>query len=834
MTGSDIGSNEPAAPPVRRRSEAPEVEVTALAVMVWLASALLLAAVPDRGDALRPGATWAFVAAVLLFAAGEYVIFEVEFRREGITFTMSEIPLALSLAYLNPVAAVVARLALAVVGLTVFRRNRGVKLFFNVGIYTLDVVLSVSIVRWLLSWWGTSSAALLSAVILAMAASSFTTSIIISLAISRYEGGAGERIVSEIRSTWWLYPVSSVLAAMTLSLSLVEPALTLFAVLPIGAVWLVIRAFGQRQQTMRDLDALHGFAGMLGRTLDVEEIGDLAVAEIERLMRAGGACVVRFAGEGAAFHRSGELPFALPESAGDVGWRPILDVQGSTTVDASMLRAAGIDPGDMRRTALVSPLVDDGQLFGMVAVYQRDKLGSEFDEHARTRMRSIVEQLTVSLRRGILHERLEYEARHDSLTGLPARSLFERFVARAVEGSPTPVTVVMMLDLDRFKEVNDTLGHHAGDTLLIEFSRRIQSLLGPDDQLARLAGDEFAILATRPSQEDVLELARACVHEGGRPVVLDGLEIVVTVSLGVADVFGTDTNAVQPMRRADIAMYNAKWQRTGVEVYRDEIDRRTPARLSMLGDLRSAIQNDRLDVVYQPKLDLATHTVIGVEALVRWDHEVRGVVAPSEFVRVAEDTGLIKELTDLVLGRGIAALRRFQDLGLELGLAVNLSTHDLFDARLPDRVRGYLDAHGVDASLLTLEITESSLLVDAPRTQATIDGLHQVGLRLAVDDFGTGYSSLSYLRRLPVQELKIDQSFVSRMITDPQDEVIVRSTVELGHNLGLKVVAEGVESRAILDRLTLIGCDVAQGYGISVPLAADDLIAWLRRYASVG
>src|SRR5690606_16496691 len=235
---------------------------------------------------------------------------------------------------------------------------------------------------------------------------------------------------------------------------------------------------------------------------------------------------------------------------------------------------------------------------------------------------------------------------------------------------------------------------HAGDALLIEFSRRMSALLGPEDVLARLAGDEFAILCHRASYDEVTSMAEAVVRSGGSPVTLDGLEIVVTVSVGVAEIGEDDDDALQPMRRADIAMYNAKWQRTGVEFYRDEIDRRTPARLSMLGDLRAAIEDDQLDVVYQPKLDLRTGAITGAEALVRWEHETRGIVAPTEFVRVAEDTGLIKDLTDLVLSRGIRALRRFEDAGLGIGLAVNLSTHDLFDGRLPDRVRGYLASSG--------------------------------------------------------------------------------------------------------------------------------------------
>ncbi|MEJ7801527.1 MAG: bifunctional diguanylate cyclase/phosphodiesterase, partial [Ilumatobacter sp.] len=453
----------------------------------------------------------------------------------------------------------------------------------------------------------------------------------------------------------------------------------------------------------------------------------------------------------------------------------------------------------------------------------------QFDSGDRARLNNIARQLSVSLRRGMLHERLEWEARHDALTGLPSRTLFERTVDDVTGATTSGTWYVMMLDLDRFKEVNDTLGHHAGDALLIEFSRRMTTMLSRGDSLARLAGDEFAILCHRSSYDEIVELAQQCVIQGGRPVTLDGLEIVVTVSIGVAVIINTDRKAIEPMRRADIAMYNAKWQRTGVEFYRDEIDRRTPARLSILGDLRTAIETDQLTVVYQPKLDIGTGTIVGAEALVRWDHPVRGKVPPAEFVRVAEDTGLIKQLTDLVLAQGIEMLARFQSEGLLIGLAVNLSTHDLFDSRLPDRVRGYLESNNVEPSLLTLEITESSLFVDAPRTRATIDGLFQVGIRMAVDDFGTGYSSLSYLRRLPVHELKIDQSFVGGMLTDPQDEVIVRSTVDLGHNLGLKVVAEGVESFDILDRLREFGCDVAQGYAISEPVLSSDIVDWLHR-----
>jgi diguanylate cyclase (GGDEF)-like protein len=560
----------------------------------------------------------------------------------------------------------------------------------------------------------------------------------------------------------------------------------------------------------------------------VDEICEVAVGELLTEFHASGVGLVRFTDGSTAEYRRGPVQVALPQSPDDLLWDGLLEPTAQL-LRPGELRQRGVDDVGEDLPGYVISLADAGEVVGAIVLFAPPLFVREFAEGDLARLNSIAEQLSVSLRRGMLHERLEYEARHDALTDLPARTLFERAVADALASDDDGHVAVMMLDLDRFKEVNDTLGHHAGDALLIEFSRRMTRLLQPGDMLARLAGDEFAIVCRRQDPDGIVELARACVETGGRAVALDGLEIVVTVSVGVALAHPGEVDALQPMRRADIAMYNAKWQRTGVEVYRDEIDRRTPARLSMLGDLRAAIENDEITVVYQPKLELRTLEIVGVEALVRWQSPSRGVVAPAEFVRVAEDTGLIKDLTDLVLENGIAALRRFDDLGLGLRMAVNLSTHDLFDTKLPDRVMSRLDRFGVSPAALTLEITESSLLVDAPRTRATIDDLHQAGFRLAVDDFGTGYSSLSYLRRLPVQELKIDQSFVSGMLRDPQDEVIVKSTIDLGHNLRLWVVAEGVEDDETLQALAAMGCSVAQGYGIAKPLAAHDLIDWIAR-----
>ncbi len=302
------------------------------------------------------------------------------------------------------------------------------------------------------------------------------------------------------------------------------------------------------------------------------------------------------------------------------------------------------------------PIRDGSGVVGLLVVGGRPPAARRFNDEDLDQLQNLTEQLTASLRRGILHQRIEREARHDRLTGLPNRVSFERSIVRAAARQGGGQSFVIMLDLDRFKEVNDTLGHDAGDDLLIVVGDRLAALIEPDDVLARLASDEFAIVGARDTQDELLELAWACVHEVGRPVTLAGLEIVVTASVGVA-IIDEEAEEGAPLRYADIAMFNAKSQRLGVEIYRDEIDRRTPARLSMLGDLRSAIENGELHLHLQPKLDLASGTVVGAEALVRWSHSVRGLVPPQQFVRVAEDTGLIKQLTDLMLERGVSTLK---------------------------------------------------------------------------------------------------------------------------------------------------------------------------------
>ncbi|MEP6299695.1 MAG: bifunctional diguanylate cyclase/phosphodiesterase, partial [Ilumatobacter sp.] len=369
--------------------------------------------------------------------------------------------------------------------------------------------------------------------------------------------------------------------------------------------------------------------------------------------------------------------------------------------------------------------------------------------------------------------------------------------------------------------------HHIGDVVLKEFAARIRRLLTPEDVFARFGGDEFALYVERTDPLEIRRLGERILGESYTAIGIEGLDVVVTSSIGIAAARGDDRDAAALLRRADIAMYTAKQQHAGCESYSEGIDRRTPERLTLLGDLRQALDRGLLVVHYQPKVDLVSSAVVGVEALVRWQHETRGWVPPEDFIPLAEESGLIRMLTDQVLGSALAELRRWHDDGFDLTVAVNLSTLDLLDELLVDRIARHLEMTGLRPENLVLEITESSLMVETPRVMATIQQLDRLGVGLSLDDFGTGFSSLSYLRRLPVTELKIDRSFVGNLLLDPQDEVIVKSTIDLGHNLNLRVVAEGIENGPIFERLRLLGCDLGQGYGISRPLPADLLSRWL-------
>ena len=427
-------------------------------------------------------------------------------------------------------------------------------------------------------------------------------------------------------------------------------------------------------------------------------------------------------------------------------------------------------------------------------------------------------------------ERIRHLAYYDSLTDLPNRTLFQNRLEMAVANAVrtrNPLSVLIM-DLDGFKEINDTMGHLMGDAVLREIGRRLQTGLRECDTVARLGGDEFAVMLPGVGQPGAELAARKLIAAVQEPLTIEGLNLDVHGSVGIAIAPEHGTEAEVLVQRADVAMYVAKEDRSGCVVYAPELDRHSPERLALMGDFRHAISRDELRVVYQPKLNLKTRQIFGVEALVRWQHPQLGFILPDRFIPMAEQTGAVRPLTLWMLERAVQQCLEWGKLGHDLVAAVNLSPRNLHDPELPERVRALLDVLGAPAAMLELEITESVIMSDPLRSLQVLTRLSKMGLRLAVDDFGTGYSSFSYLRKLPVHEIKIDKSFIDDMVEDG-DEVIVQSTIDLAHNLGLTCVAEGVQDEATLERLAKLGCDTAQGDFISPPLDGPGVADWLRQ-----
>jgi diguanylate cyclase (GGDEF)-like protein len=424
----------------------------------------------------------------------------------------------------------------------------------------------------------------------------------------------------------------------------------------------------------------------------------------------------------------------------------------------------------------------------------------------------------------------------DDLTSLPNRRLFLRSLDESIADAHHRggTLALLLIDLDHFKELNDTLGHHAGDVLLRQIGPRLRSAVRSTDLVARLGGDEFGLLLGAPSDEASAIVVAAKVHRAlGEPFHLQGLNLHVAASVGIAlfPEHAGDGDAL--LQRADVAMYQAKASgRTGCQVYAQERDTHSRERLALIGELPQAIAGGELEVHFQPKALARERRIVGTEALVRWRHPRLGLLPPSAFVPLAEQTGAIRALTRWVLDQALAQCSAWRAAGHDLHMAVNVTVADLLDSALPNEVATALEAHGLPPEALVLEITESSVISDPVRIGDVLARLGELGIGLALDDFGTGYSSLDHLRTLPVSEIKVDRSFVARMGSDATDAAIVRSTINLAQSLGMHVVAEGVEDDATWSSLAEDGCELVQGYVISRPVPAAELEELLRRTAA--
>ena len=427
---------------------------------------------------------------------------------------------------------------------------------------------------------------------------------------------------------------------------------------------------------------------------------------------------------------------------------------------------------------------------------------------------------------------LQRQAMYDNLTNLPNRVLFADRLQQAIRvrrREKKPFALVTM-DLDRFKEINDSLGHHAGDQVLLHAGNCVRTCLRESDTVARMGGDEFAILlATACDLEGAVAAAKKILRALEEPTDIAGQKIEIGASLGIVlyPEHGEEPEAL--LRAADAAMYTAKQAHGGYKIYSKDLGQGVDDRQTLQGELRHAIAHNELVLYFQPQIDFKSNRINGVEALVRWQHPKHGLLGPDKFIPLAEQTGMIKPLTYYVLRSALRHCEGWQRTGLDLSMSVNISAINIQDLEFPDQVAEILKEFKVPPARLELEITETAVMSEPVRAVECIKKLSALGVLIAIDDFGTGYSSMSYLKELLVAKIKIDKSFVTDMAVNRNDAVIVRSTVELGHNLGLKVVAEGVETQAVWDKLSALGCDDAQGYYMSRPLSAEGFAEWLQQ-----
>jgi diguanylate cyclase (GGDEF)-like protein len=824
------------------------VRVVSLSLFLVGAGTIMAIVATSLSGQVRPPFVipwWAFAPAIM---AAEGLMFHIERKTETHSFNLSEIPLVVGFFFASPWAVIAGRLAGQLAYRLIVRRQAPIKIMFNLSSFWAETAVAMCLFRTVAAHTSPLSPAAWFGILVAVLTADLVSMVAVTWVI-RWTGGE-----SHLRSvlvtgllTAGINTGLSILAAIILWAS---PWAFLLLCLVIVSFTVLYGRYLALNQRYSGLQMLYGFTQMVGASLKAEAVTEEVLAEARKLLRSGraeivlldeqsGGCAYRLVsqdGEGSAQGEALEIPALQEEPVwNDVIARqtPALIPRGTRNPShlSFLTRVGAAD-------CMIAPLVSEEKIVGSIMVADRQSNLTSFDGGDLKLFATLANHASVAFENGRLVERLRkeaeerrHEALHDSLTGLPNRTLFVERIAALGENASEREAAVMLMDLDRFKEVNDTLGHHNGDLLLQEVAARLVDILRSCDTVARLGGDEFAILLPGAgSAEQVMTSAARIVDALEHPFQLEGLRVDIGASIGVASYPEHGEDAATLLKRADVAMYQAKSGDRHIVLYTPESDHNTPERLTLAADLRHALTDDQIEIYYQPKARLSDGSVVGVEALLRWDHPTRGRIGPAEFVPVAEQSGLITPLTMRILRASLTHVKEWSRAGYDLHVSVNLALRSLLDTDMPSQVEALLLEIGVPSDRLTLEITESSVMADPPRTIAVLERLAALGVRLSVDDFGTGYSSLSYLRRLPVNEVKIDQSFVLRMASEPTDAAVVRSIIELSHNLGLSTVAEGVEDAASWEMLREMGCDEVQGYHLSRPMHSSSFGRWLSNF----
>jgi diguanylate cyclase (GGDEF)-like protein len=808
------------------------------AAMAVMAGALLLTAPLHHAGpvhSLMPQPAMFAVLCVMWTAAAWYPV-ELHYRGNTYLAVLEEVPMLLGLVFLAP-----SLLILCVVCAETFvrvgpHRQPFVKSFFNVASGAISVALAIIVYRELLGssspvsvrGWVAAAVALITSTV----ATTSSVRIVIALA-----GQTTERRTA-VQST-----TTVMLAAANICLSFVVLDLawfSLWATIPLAIVAvLIVGAYsGYTRLTLRfsSLQRLYDFSRAIGTaSLEPPSMSEDVLRQVCTVMRARRAELVLAEPSGTARRisidegePSGFELITLDErsivgNAISTGTASLHnDEQSGKPVDDSV--------SGTYRHAIVAPIMNGHSAIGAIAAFDRDEELDSFDEDDLRLFETLVAHASASLERARLVEELRFEvdskshqATHDALTGLPNRVLFQTRATQALKA--TKGVAVVLLDIDRFKDVNDTLGHGIGDRLLCEVSERLVHAVSGRATVARLGGDEFALVIPDVTEPELAVAVVSDLHnELSRPIRIDGLALAVTASAGIAISPAHGDDVALLLQRADIAMYHAKEHRSRVELYSVEQDQSMRRWLMIGGLLTHALEtHSELSVVYQPIADVKSGSFVRVEALARWNHPVHGFIPPDEFIGMAEQMGVINQISDFVLSQACARAAEWRRNGLNLGLAVNLSGREFADPGLVERISGHLEENGLPPDALTLEVTETEVMADLTQVSVVLDELAALGISLAIDDYGTGYSSLAYIHRLPVQELKIDRSFVTSLTSESSNAIIVTSSIAMAHSLGLKVVAEGAEDAATCSMLAEANCDFIQGYYLSKPITSEQL-----------
>ncbi len=818
------------APRVMRRLRTP----WGIAVLAMLLAAVIGLPVFAGEGAAPP--SWAVLVVLAAFVVTELVTLHVEFRRQTFTITLTEVALVVSLVEIGGVWTLAARVT-ALLFVLVRERYPVAKTLFAVGQAVVEVATATLILR-LLPVGSLVEPSAWATLLVAVGLSAVVGSCMVACAIALSSSWPGWSFVgTTLGSLVALTPLSVAVGIVVLLLNELTVWAPVLSVPLVLAVVLTFRQAARSSRERRDVQRVYDFARRVGELTPDDEGTRQIVTAVRELLNAervalwlppyldeGPRLVVDQAGDAEAWYDG-------PSDPDDLVRRRAVDPKSGGPVLLSAGRATPEELVALQRRGAVevlgAPVTTAAGEPGYLEVCDRQSDVVSFASGDRSALDSMLTHVNAAIRQQQLLTRIRYDADHDQLTGLPNRQRLAAEVDALLALDPGNARVGLVFALlDNYTEVTDTLGHAASDELLLVTAGLLREHAPPTALVARMEGGQFAVMLPGLSLPATERAARRLRDAAATRARVAGLDLEISLTLGVAasPVHGDESGAL--MQRADVALL-AGHSSGGVASYHPVLDQQSLRRLQLGTELESAMAEKQITVVFQPIVDTKTSDILSVETLVRWAHPRYGNVPPDDFIGLAEQIGRIGMVTDYVLDLALARCRKWLDQDIALSVAVNLSARCLAEVDLVDRVRAALRHHGVPGELLTLELTEGSVVDDSVRNSTVLADLHSLGLRLSMDDFGTGYSSLSQLRQLPIDELKIDKSFVLGMSTSQSESFIARSIVELAHNLGLRVVAEGVEDEVTRDLLAEMGCDKLQGFLVSRPLPDDRLENWL-------